>query len=112
VILIAKMPCYSRSNTFDSFYTQPTNATLKTQDGRKEEAKDSHRLIGTSLLVAAIGQVVCADERILVVGHISAALETLHFPGLQLAEVLLACVDAADLVADDVGLDVLLRLGL
>jgi hypothetical protein len=69
-------------------------------------------LIGTSLLVAAIWQVVCASERVFVVGHVSAALETLHLPGLQLAEILLACVDAADLVADDIGLDVLLCPGL
>lgn len=71
-----------------------------------------HSLIGTSLLVATIGQVVGADERVLVVGHVAAALETLHLPGLQLAEILLASVDAANLVADDVGLDVLLCLGL
>jgi hypothetical protein len=69
-------------------------------------------LIGASLLFAAVGQVVCAGESVLVVGHVAAALETLHLPGLQLAEILLAGVDAADLVADDVGFDVLLCLGL
>ena len=69
-------------------------------------------LVETSLLVATIGQVVGTSKGILVVGHVSAALETLHLPCLQLAEVLLARVDASDLVADDVRLDVLIRLGL
>ena len=69
---------------------------------------NSHELVGTSLFVAAVGQVVRASEGVLVVGHIAAALETLHLPGLQLAEILLASVDATDLVADDVGFDVLL----
>ena len=42
----------------------------------------------------------------------AAALETLHLPCLELAEVLLAHVDAADLVSHDVRLDVLLCPGL
>lgn len=42
----------------------------------------------------------------------SAALETLHLPGLQLGEILLARVDTCDLVSHNVRLDVLLCSGL
>lgn len=86
------------------------NARRKERKLRPEPGQSS--LVDTGLLVATIGQVVCAGEGVLVVGHVPAALETLHLPGLQLAEVLLASVDAANLVADDVGFDVLLRPGL
>ena len=41
---------------------------------------------------------------------VSVALETLHLSRLHVVEVLLAEMDAADLVADDVGFDVLLAL--
>lgn len=40
---------------------------------------------------------------------ISVSLETLHLSRLHVVEILLAEMDAADLVTDDVGLDVLLR---
>lgn len=55
---------------------------------------------------------VCASKGLLVVRDIAAAFETLHLPRLQLAQVLLAQVNAADLVAHNICLDVLLRLGL
>lgn len=102
------------SNTFDSFLH--TAHQRHAQNARRKERNtgDLERscLVETGLLVGAIGEVVGAGEGVLVVRHVSAALETLHLPRLQLAEVLLAGVDAADLVADDVGLDVLLCLGL
>lgn len=102
------------NNTFDSFLH--TARQRHAQNARRKERNtgdlESSCLVETGLLVGAVGEVVGAGEGILVVRHVSAALQTLHLPCLQLAEVLLAGVDAADLVADDVGLDVLLCLGL
>ena len=43
---------------------------------------------------------------------ISASLETFHLPRLQGTEVLSAHMDSSDFVANDVGLDVFLRLSL
>jgi hypothetical protein len=92
------------------FLQSPPTPRSKRKTEGKERTTSQSSLVDTGLLVATIGlEVVRTSEGVLVVGHVSAALETLHLPRLQLAEVLLAGVDAADLVADDVRLDVLLR---
>ena len=52
---------------------------------------------------------VIGDHRAALGIVISVSLETLHLSRLHVVEVLFAEMDAADLVTDDVGLDVLLR---
>lgn len=72
--------------------------------------KTGKEISSTSLLkLDALVGLVFAARRISVLVAVSGALETLHLPRLQSAQVLLAHVDAADLVAHKIHVDVLLR---
>ena len=67
---------------------------------------DLNTTIGFDVFAFVVGN----DRATLGVVVVSVALETLHLSRLHVVEVLLAEMDAADLVADDVGFDVLLAL--
>lgn len=78
----------------------------------------SHRLLHLNSWSLVCGKrytsvfVVAHVHIAVVVGYVSAALEAFHLSRLQLAQVLSASVDAADLVSNHICFDVLLGLGL
>jgi hypothetical protein len=52
------------------------------------------------------------NEGVFIVSNVSTSLQAFHLPSLKTREILLAQMDPADLVADDICFDVLLCFGL
>jgi hypothetical protein len=64
--------------------------------------------LNTAVVFDILAFVVGNHGAVCAIVVVSVSLETLHLSRLHVVEVLLAEMDAADLVADDVGFDVLL----
>jgi hypothetical protein len=64
--------------------------------------------LNTTIVFDIFAFVVGNNGAVCAIVDVSVSLETLHLSRLHVVEFLLAEMDAADLVADDVGFDVLL----